>query len=128
MDTDIARNAGLFPAPKIPPPLEPGFRPAALAHRAFAAEASVPVRIALEQADGSVFHFDKRILAPQHASAECNFSYLERLLKFLLWSRGGCRVYFDGPADLGARLAQYYQETATGKFDANIMGERIYDR
>jgi hypothetical protein len=124
----VSTEAFLLRKPRLAPPLEPGFRPAALAHRAFAVEASVPVRIALEQADGSVFHFDKRILAPQHASAECNFSYLERLLKFLLWSRGGCRVYFDGPADLGARLAQYYQETATGKFDANIMGERIYDR
>ncbi|HEV7924818.1 MAG TPA: ROK family protein [Verrucomicrobiae bacterium] len=114
--------------PRVPPPLEPGFRPAALASRAFAAEASVPVRIAMEQADGSVFHFAKRILPAQHAAAGCNFLYLERLIKFLLWSRGGFRVYFDGPPDLGARLKRYYQETPTGKFDADIMGERIYER
>ena len=110
------------------PPLEPGFRPAALANRAFAAEASVPVRIALEQADGSVFHFNKKILSPKHPGASCNFLYLERLIKFLLWSRGGYRVFFDGPADLGARLDQYYKETATGRFDADIMGARIYER
>jgi len=50
------------------------------------------------------------------------------MLKFLLWSRGGWRVHFDGPPDLGARLAQYYKDTPTGRFDANIMGERIYER
>ena len=115
-------------APLLPPPLEPDFRPAALACRAFAAEASVPVRLVLEQADGSVFHFAKRILPPHHPAAGCNFLYLERLLKFLLWSRGGFRVHFDGPPDLGARLERYYKETTTGRFDANIMGERIYER
>jgi predicted NBD/HSP70 family sugar kinase len=115
-------------APKIRAPLEPDFRPAALANRAFAAAASVPVRLALEQADGSIFHFGKRILPPQHEAAGCNFLYLERLIKFLLWSRGGFRVYFDGPPDLGARLERYFKETATGRFDANIMGERIYER
>jgi predicted NBD/HSP70 family sugar kinase len=115
-------------APRLPPPLEPGFRPAALASRAFAAEASLPVRIALEQADGSVFHFTKRIFPPQHAAAGCNFLCLERLLKFLLWSRGGFRVHFDGPPDLGAQLERYFKETATGRFDANIMGQRIYER
>jgi predicted NBD/HSP70 family sugar kinase len=115
-------------APMIPPPLEPGFRPAALASRAFAAEASAPVRVALEQADGSVFHFTKNILPAGHAAAVCNFFYLERLIKFLLWSRGGFRVYFDGPPDLGARLEGHFRQTATGRFDANIMGERIYGR
>jgi len=115
-------------APMIPPPLDPAFRPAALVNRAFAAEASLPVRIALEQADGSVFHFSKRILPSGHPAAGCNFLYLERLIKFLLWSRGGFRVYFDGPTDLGARLERYFKETPTGRFDANIMGERIYER
>jgi len=131
VDGSMARvNADEFMlrAPMVLPPLEPGFRPAALASRAFAAEASVPVRIALEQADGSVFHFTKRILSPHHAAAGCNFLYLERLIKFLLWSRGGFRVHFNGPADLGARLERYYKETPTGRFDANIMGERIYER
>jgi len=126
----IARvsNEFLLRAPRLAPPLEPGFRPAALANRAFAAEAILPVRIALEQADGSVFHFSKRILPPDHAAAGCNFFYLERLIKFLLWSRGGFRVHFDGPPDLGARLGRYFKETATGRFDANIMGDRIYER
>jgi predicted NBD/HSP70 family sugar kinase len=114
--------------PRLRPPLEPDFRPAALACRAFAAEATVPVRIALEQADGSVFHFSKRILPPDHPAAECNFLYLERMIKFLLWCRGGYCVYFDGPPALGARLDRHFKETPAGRFDADIMGARIYDR
>ena len=124
----MSNDGFMLRAPIFPPPLDPAFRPAALACRAFAADASLPVRIALEQADGSVFHFAKRILPPHHAAAGCNFLYLERLIKFLLWSRGGFCVYFDGPPDLGARLDRYFKESPAGRFDASIMGERIYER
>src|SRR6185436_20447124 len=54
------------------------------------------------------------------------FRYIERLLKFLLWSRGGHKIYFAGPAGLGQQLRQHYQTSPTGKFDASIMGEKIY--
>jgi predicted NBD/HSP70 family sugar kinase len=118
--------------PGVQPPLDAAFRPAALAHRAFSAQAAachpVAVRLALEQADGSVFHFAAQILPEGAAGSAGNFFYLERLLKFLLWSRGGFRVYFDGPAGLGRQLQNHFTETPAGKFDANIMGERIYGR
>ena len=55
-----------------------------------------------------------------HATAEGareNFIYLERVVKFLLWSRGAHRVHFAGPVDLGTRLQQHYRESPTGKFD-----------
>ncbi len=117
--------------PKVQPPLDAAFRPAALAHRAFSAQVAatgrtVTVRLALEQADGSVFHFTAPIFPENAAGAAGNFFCVERLLKFLLWSRGGYRVYFDGPAALGRQLQQHFQESPPGRFDANIMGERIY--
>src|SRR5688500_10943625 len=120
-------------APKIIPALDPAFRPASLANRAFRAEVSslsnaLPIRLAIEQADGSIFRFETKIFPGSHPNADGNFHYLERFLKFLLWSRGGFRIYFDGPAALHQRLAAYYKETATGKFDAEIMGGRIYEK
>ena len=127
-------NDGLkLVAPKITPVLDPMFRPASLANRAFrdeveASEEGVPVRIGIEQADGSIFHFTTRVFAEKHPSAAGNFRYLERFIKFLLWSRGGFRIYFDGPKELHAELASYYKDTATGKFDAEIMGGRIYEK
>ncbi len=116
--------------PRIVPPLDPDFRPAALGHRAFAAQTNVSgapqVRIALEQADGSTFRFDRKILPATHRASEENFFYLERLINFLLWSRGGFRIHFDGPAELGQRLQAHFKDTPTGRFDAEIMGEKIY--
>jgi predicted NBD/HSP70 family sugar kinase len=127
-------NAGLpLVAPRITPVLDPAFRPAVLANRAFreavrACPAPVPVRLALEQGEGSVSHLVTQILPADHPLAEGNFIFLERLVKFLLWSRGGCRVHFEGPAILAARLAEYYQGTPTGRFDSNVVGERMFDR
>ena len=119
--------------PKITPPLDPFFRPAALANRTYRQRVSatknpVAVQLALEQADGSVFHFSTEIFPGDHPQANANFFYLERLLKFLLWSRGGFRIHFTGPSELGQQLQKHFRETATGKFDAYMMGERIYER
>ncbi|MDB6112019.1 MAG: hypothetical protein JWR69_3769, partial [Pedosphaera sp.] len=89
---------------------------------------AVPVELALEQADGSVFHFKTELLPESHPQAAGNFIYLERLVKFLLWSWGGFRIYFNGPKPLGAALQKYYSERPTGKFDSEIIGRRIYDQ
>lgn len=115
--------------PQIVPVLDPQFRPAALACRAFAAEATEPVTVALEQADGSVFHHATKVLAAGHpAAAEANPFFLERLVKGLLWSYGGWRIYVAGPPELAAALRRHYAEDATGRFDSEIIGQRIYDR
>jgi predicted NBD/HSP70 family sugar kinase len=119
--------AALLPVPKIVPVLDPGFRPAVLARHAFAREATIPVRIALEQADGSVFHHDTAVLAPEHPHAAANGFFVERLAKFLLWTWGGRRFWFQGPKALAEALAAHYRDTPTGRFDSEIIGERIYD-
>lgn len=128
------RNQGLkLIAPRITPRLDPLFRPASLANRSFRQEVKASgggewVRIAVEQADGSIFNFETAIFEKNHPEAVGNFTYLERFLKFLLWSRGGYRIYFDGPTELHTRLQKHYQQTTTGKFDADIMGGRIYEK
>jgi hypothetical protein len=109
-------------SPRITPVLDPGFRPAVLANRAFreqvrAALGAVPVRLRLEQTDGNVSHFTTQVLSDGHPQAAGNFTYLERIAKFLLWSRGGFRFHFDGPAALAAKLAAHYREIPAGKFD-----------
>lgn len=119
--------------PRVLPALDPAFRPAVLANRAFLEEARAsgrpePVDLALEQADGSIFHQSTVVLPQEHPAAAGNVFYLERLLKFLLWSRGACRVYFRGPTALGQELQSHYRHTSTGRFDSEIMGERIYEK
>jgi predicted NBD/HSP70 family sugar kinase len=118
--------------PRVPPPLDPGFRPAVLANQAFQRAAREsrpqPVGLALEQADGSIFQHQMELLPEDHPRAAANLRHLERRLKFLLWSRGAFRVHFAGPPGLAAALRQYYRETSTGRFDAQIMGGRVYER
>ncbi len=122
-----------LPSPLERPPLDAEFRPAALANRAFraaveAAKVGVPVRLALERDEHSITRFDTTVAAASSPLAAGNFFYLERLLKFLLWSRGGWKVWFSGPVELGRQLQEYYKATATGRFDADLLGRRIYER
>lgn len=120
-------------APRVTPTLDPAFRPAALATRAWRQAlqhtgGATPVTLALEQSDGSVFHFHTELAPAGHALATGNFSHVERLAKFLLWQRGGWRFHLTGPAELAAQLQSHFRETATGRFDSNLIGERVYDR
>lgn len=119
--------------PGIKPVLEPAHRPAALTNRAFRDGlrqhgGGVPVTLVLEQSDGTACHFPLAVYPAGAPEAAGNFTYIERFVKFILWSRGGCTVYFDGPADIGTALQRHFRETATGKFDAEIMGDRIYEK
>jgi len=125
-------TSSLLVPPRVRPVLDLSFRPAVLAVKEFAAlvestSAGVPVGLALEQSDGSVFRFDTRVLPESHAQAAENFRFVERLVKFLLWSRGGWRIYIDGPASLADRLAAQYRESPTGTFDAHVVGQRMFD-
>src|SRR5947207_2605320 len=123
----------VFIHPTIRPLLDSQYHPAVLANRAFRAAAKAsgrPVRleVALERSPESVSRFETELLPDDHPKAAQNFLFAERLLKFLLWSRGGHKIYFAGPGDLSLRLKRYYRESPTGKFDASIMGEKIYER
>src|SRR5262245_44768912 len=125
-------NALPLVTPRVAATLHPEFRPAVLAVRAFddlvaRSGRPVPVRLALEQTDGSVFHFRTRLLPADHPHASANATHLERFVKFILWSRGGWRIHVDGPAEAAAQLSAHYRETATGRFDSNFVGERIFD-
>jgi predicted NBD/HSP70 family sugar kinase len=126
-------NTGLgLIAPRVVPPLDGQFRPAVLARIAFQEQVrqsgrALPVRLALEQADGLVHHFNTEIFPEGSPGSVGNYTYLERTLKFLLWSRGGCRIHFDGPASLATRLAEHYRDDATGKFDSDLVGAKMFD-
>jgi predicted NBD/HSP70 family sugar kinase len=126
-------NNGLsLVAPRVVPILDAQFRPAVLANRAYREQLGKsggpqPVTLALEQTDGSVYHFKTAIFAEGTPQAAANYTFLERILKFLLWSRGGWRIYFDGPALVASRLAAHYRDDATGQFDSEMVGEKMFD-
>ena len=129
----MTENHGLpLLKPRVTPTLDAEFRPAALAFNHFVETAKASphrqsVTLALEQTDGSVHHFKTEIFSEAAPEAAGNYTHLERILKFLLWSRGGRRVYFDGPARLAQKLAAHYRDDATGQFDSDIVAAKMFD-
>ena len=118
-------------APTHVPPLEPAFRPAVLANRAFREEvaasgAGVPLVIALERLDGSLSRYDTVAFPDGHPRADANLVYVERLVKFLLWARGGWRVFVGGPSSVGEHIRHVYAADGDRQFDYHFMGEQVH--
>ncbi len=117
--------------PSITPPLDPLFIPAVLAVRAFESEAKqsgVPLVFGLERENGSVTRFESVVFPQDHPLADANFAHAERLLKFLLWQRGGYRVYVGGPRNIGEYLKSCYGPNGARHFDAQFMGELVHEK
>ena len=112
--------------PAFRPPLDPGFLPASLWNRQFRALASgagsEPFVLAVERGPGQISVFRTR-LSPD---PERNRRYVERILKFLLWQKGGCRVLVGGAPEIAAHLRSVYAPGGERQFDYDFMGERVY--
>jgi predicted NBD/HSP70 family sugar kinase len=112
------------------PPYDPGFEPMLFAWHKYLdrarASGEAPLRIAVEREDGLVSVFDT--IAPENdAEPESTYRVVERLAKFLLWSRGGWRIHFQGSTAIGRRLRTDYSENGARAFDARLMS-RVYEK
>lgn len=121
-----------LPKPKIVPPLDPSFRPAVLANHAFldAVRSSgncVPLVIALEGKEGFVSVFRTEVFAEGKEQASENLMYVERLVKTLLWQRGGWRIVVGGPRSVGEHIKKIYALGRSREFDADIMSG-VYEK
>ena len=109
---------------KFTPPLDPGFQPAILVNRNYVAAAkktgrAVPLVIGLERECGLVSRFETVVFPDADAAT---LQYVERTVKFLLWARGGWKVYVGGPKAIGEFIRKTYSPTGARKFDCNLMG------
>jgi predicted NBD/HSP70 family sugar kinase len=116
---------------RIVPALDESFVPAALATRAFRAavgENGTPLIIGLERGDGEFSRFETRVFPVGHSNFSHNFEHIERIVKFLLWQRGGFRVYVGGPGEIGQYISQCYSPNGKRKFDYHFMSAQVYER
>ena len=123
----------MLAAPRFQAPLDPGFRPAALANRAFreaatASGAAAPLAFVLERGDGSASRYETVVFDEGHPKASANPFYAERILKFLLWQRGACRAHVAGPDSVIGHLKACYAPGGAREFDYRFMGEQVYER
>ena len=89
---------------------------------------SEPLALALERPDGTISRFDSRVLPDSAANHPLNRVYVERLVKMLLWSRGGFRLFVGGNDGLAAMLRNIYSPVGERKFDHEFMGVKVYGR
>ena len=113
-----------IPALKHVPELDPGFVPASLWNRAFrekcAAQASRDIRIAVLRPDGTgTIRQEKILTSDDDESTSINFRFVERVIKFLLWSCGGTQVVLEDCPSLANRLAEHYCEGGKREFDVD---------
>jgi predicted NBD/HSP70 family sugar kinase len=122
-----------YPEPAVKPPLDPDFRPAVLANHDFLARVrdsgrATPLRLALEREKGLISVYETEVFAEGAAEFEDNFAFAERLVKTLLWARGGWRVAVGGPKAIGEYLQQVYSPSGARAFDFHFMGRDVYEK
>src|SRR5512143_1943247 len=123
---DLEKLASLA-RPRVSPPLHKNFAPAVLANRTFREHAretgrAVPLVIGLERCDGSTSVYRTECYDERSDHAALNLPYAERLVKFLLWQRGGWRVTVGGPKSVGEHIRRTYAPTGARAFDFDFMG------
>jgi predicted NBD/HSP70 family sugar kinase len=112
---------------KFPAPLDPGFMPASLYNREYLKSVKesgngVPVKFVLERSNGRRSVYETRVLLEDDRT----LVYCERLLKALLWLRGGCVVQVAGPPEIARKLNAIYAAPGIHDFDKDFLGKRIY--
>ena len=117
--------------PKVKPPLDEGFRPAVLASQNFrrmVQPVGVRAVIGLERVGDGFSRFETLVYPEGHPNFESNYQYVERVVKFLLWQRGGYTLYIGGPSQIAEYIRKVYSENGAQKFDQHFMGQQVYEK
>ena len=111
---------------KHPPKLDPGFIPFGVWRAAYLKDAKKPIAIALERDKGRV-SVHRTCIHGTPEMAEADYRYVERYVKFLLWSTGGFRVSICGCSELTRKLQQVYTAEGERQFDHTFFFQ-LYER
>ena len=108
------------------PELDPGFIPFGIWANEYEKTATKPVAIAVERDKGQVSVRHTKIHGtPEMADAD--YRYLERYMKFLLWSIGGFKVSICGCSDITKRIQKAYSFDGERAFDCDFF-QKLYER
>ena len=111
---------------KYTPKLDPQFIPFGVWREAYLKDAKHPIAIAVERDKGRVsVHHTCIHGTPEMADAD--YRYVERYVKFLLWSTGGFRVSICGCSELAQKLQKAYTPEGDRHFDYTFVNQ-LYER
>ena len=108
------------------PELDPGFIPLGKFFDAFLKDARRPLSLAVERAGGEVAVYNTFIHGTPDM-AEADRYYVDRLVKMLLWMKGGFKVYVSGSEAMYESVRDAYRPGGTREFDADFMSN-VYER
>ena len=110
---------------KVSAPLDPGFMPMSIVYRDFkaavAAEGGQPLTIGLERNDGLTSVFTLDVFKDGTGHDDENHDFVERIIKTLLWVRGGYKVIIAGSEVIADRIKADYAEGGIRAFDSEFM-------
>jgi predicted NBD/HSP70 family sugar kinase len=121
----------LIAHPKIKPALDDAFQPSVLSNHAFqkaAEQVGTRMVIGLERNNNAFSKYETKVFPKGHPDFELNYEYIERIVKFLLWQRGGYKVFAGGPHEIGEHIREQYSSNGKHRFDIHFMGEQVYER
>ncbi len=119
--------------PKFVSELDPGFVPSVLWNREYRRQVAgsgmaVKIIIALTRSIGTVSTFETAIFPHEGEFKAVNIKYVERMIKSLLWTKGGYKITIAGCDVLAKDISKIYSPTGARAFDYDIMGEKIYGK
>lgn len=107
------------------PALDPEFIPFGIWAKAYRKGAQQPIAIAVERNGGHISVRNTCIHGTPDM-AEADYRYVERYVKFLLWSIGGFRVYICGSSPIAQRLQSDYTAAGARAFDCDFF-QKLYE-
>ena len=111
---------------KHTPKLDPDFIPFGVWMNAYEQGATKPIAIAVERNDGFVSVRHTKIYGTANMAA-ADYRFVERYMKFLLWSIGGFRVSICGCSNIARHLRSAYQVGGEREFDFDFF-QKLYER
>ena len=120
------KHLGIEVSVKHVPELDPGFLPLGKFNAAFLKDAKQPLDVAVERAGGEVAVY-KTFIHGTPEMAEADVYYVDRLIKMLLWMKGGFKVYLSGSKAVYEAMKATYCVGGKRAFDADFMSN-VYEK
>ena len=114
-----------FPVSNVPV-LDTGFVPLGKFFATVKANGKEDFAVAVERTNGSVSVYKTKIFGTADMAAADDY-YIDRLVKFMLWSKGGYKVYLCGNETVCKAVAAAYTPNGSRSFDYGFM-TRVYER
>ncbi len=106
------------------PVLDPDFIPFGIWIKAYQQGAAKPVAIAVERGDSVSVR--RTFIHGTKDMEQADYRYIERFVKFLLWSIGGSRVYVCGCDAIAEKLQKAYSPEGSRAFDWDFF-QKLYE-